>query len=402
MGCWLVAGLGFGDESKGATVHSLVKKTGADLVVRYNGGAQAAHNVVLADGRHHTFSQFGSGTFVPGTKTYLSKHVLVNPEAMMIEEECLREVGIENAFARTTVDPRAYVITPFHIALNKLQEIKRGDNRHGSTGFGIGITREMSLKYGEAMLQVRDILNPKLTEEKLQYIRNLCLELASELRIDSGHDAISDYQKHSIASISTIIWCLTQYNKWIISGTVIDGPPKSNTGMVFEGAQGMLLDETYGFHPHTTWTDITFANAISVLNEMGYKGPASKIGVLRAYHTRHGAGPFPSENKKLLNNPHFKELHNESGEYAGDFRLGNFDVPLTTYALKCIGGVDFLALSHLDVIRANKKALMRLSFEETINVNPKNFLVVIREMFGIPVGVASYGPTDEDRVYEMR
>ena len=82
----LVAGLGFGDEGKGSIVDALVRKHGAHTVVRYNGGAQAAHNVVDLDGRHHTFSQFGSGTFVPGTRTFLSRFMVVNPLGMLIEE----------------------------------------------------------------------------------------------------------------------------------------------------------------------------------------------------------------------------------------------------------------------------------------------------------------------------
>src|SRR3989344_7713548 len=96
---FLVAGLGFGDEGKGTTVDFLTRKYNAHTVIRYNGGAQAGHNVITKDGRQHVFSQFGSGTFIPEVKTYLSRFMVVNPITMVTEEEHLRKLGIEDAFA---------------------------------------------------------------------------------------------------------------------------------------------------------------------------------------------------------------------------------------------------------------------------------------------------------------
>src|ERR1700689_3707681 len=100
----LVAGLLWGDEGKGATVDALTHRFNAGLIVRYNGGSQAGHNVVLPDGRQHCFSQFGSGTFYPGVKTHLSRFMLVNPMNMSNEYAHLHELGIHDAWERTTVD----------------------------------------------------------------------------------------------------------------------------------------------------------------------------------------------------------------------------------------------------------------------------------------------------------
>src|SRR5689334_11646978 len=101
----LVADMGFGDAGKGTLVDFLARQHAAHTVIRYNGGAQAAHNVVTADGRHHTFAQFGSGSFVPGVRTYLSRYMLVEPYAMFYEEEDLQyRLGIPDAFARTALD----------------------------------------------------------------------------------------------------------------------------------------------------------------------------------------------------------------------------------------------------------------------------------------------------------
>src|SRR5262245_62300875 len=114
----LVAGLGYGDEGKGSIVDFLARQprpgTRAGLVVRFNGGAQAAHNVVTEDGRHHTFAQFGSGTFTPGVRTHLSQHVLVDPLALVTEAEHLASLGVPDALDRLTVDREALVTTPYH------------------------------------------------------------------------------------------------------------------------------------------------------------------------------------------------------------------------------------------------------------------------------------------------
>ena len=96
----IVVDLGFGDSGKGLLTDYLVRSTGATVVVRYNGGAQAGHNVVTPEGRHHTFAQFGSGTFVPGVRTFLSRNVVIHPTALLREEAHLREIGVHDAFER--------------------------------------------------------------------------------------------------------------------------------------------------------------------------------------------------------------------------------------------------------------------------------------------------------------
>src|SRR5712664_3469074 len=100
----IVAGMAYGDEAKGATVDFLCRDLGAGLIIRYNGGHQAAHNVVTPEGKHHTFSQFGSGSFISGVRTHLSHFMLINPIAMLEEEEHLQSLGIHDMWDRTTVD----------------------------------------------------------------------------------------------------------------------------------------------------------------------------------------------------------------------------------------------------------------------------------------------------------
>ena len=116
--------------------------------------------------------------------------------------------------------------------------------------------------------------------------------------------------------------------------------------VVLEGAQGVLLDEWRGFHPHTTWSTSTFANALDLLSEAGVDADVCRLGVTRTYATRHGAGPFPAEDPSLA--PLLPEPHNGTGRWQGAFRVGHLDLVLLRYALEVCGGADALAVTHLD------------------------------------------------------
>lgn len=116
--------------------------------------------------------------------------------------------------------------------------------------------------------------------------------------------------------------------------------------VVFEGAQGVLLDEWHGFHPYTTWSTTTFANAEALLAESGRSCPARRLGVVRAYTTRHGPGPHMTEDRELA--ALLPEPHNGTGAWQGAFRVGHFDAVAHAYAVEVCGGVDALALTHLD------------------------------------------------------
>ncbi|MGW5010844.1 adenylosuccinate synthetase, partial [Micromonospora chalcea] len=134
----MVVDLGYGDAGKGTVVDLLCATRQVHTVIRFNGGAQAAHNVVLRDGRHHTFAQFGAGTFRPGVRTHLARHVVVDPLALAAEADHLASVGVPDALDRLTVDGEALLATPYHRAANRAREIARGADRHGSCGLGVG------------------------------------------------------------------------------------------------------------------------------------------------------------------------------------------------------------------------------------------------------------------------
>lgn len=367
---FLVAGLAFGDEGKGATVDFLARRHDAKLIVRYNGGPQAAHNVVTEDGRHHTFCQFGSGMFVSDVSTYLSRFMLVEPMSMVREEAAMREVGIQKAFKRLYVDHQCVVVTPFQRAVNRLMEWSRGDNRHGSCGRGIGQARSDYLQYGDKVLFFEDLLDQKKAKAKLKFIQHrswaVVKEILDKIPDNNSTKAEIDFLGHD----NSVDWVWGQYQKLpvnmvICSREVLSHCLASGT-VVFEGAQGVLLDEKYGA-PYNTWTDTTFKNADTLLDECGYTERPTRIGVLRTYFTRHGSGPLPTEDHRLKHK--YPEPHNDDNGFQGNFRLGAFDFNLAKVALGHCGGVDQIALNHIDVAW------------------PDN----LQTQLDVPIGIAGYG-----------
>ncbi len=340
----LIAGLGYGDEGKGTTVDWLARRAKTRLVVRYNGGAQAAHNVVDGD-RHHTFAQLGSAT-LSGVPTLLSRHVLVNPIALFAEARHLEAIGVRDPLGMLRVEEDALVTTPFHVAANRLKEMSRS-GRHGSCGMGIGETMQDSLADPEGALRVRDLASPTVVGEKLIAVRDAKRRIARGLRVPD-----SDAARREIAVLESggaMLWCLDAYEAFhrrvrVVGRDFLARELREDGAILFEGAQGVLLDQDFGFQPHTTWTDITFGNARDLL--AAYDGPVTRLGVLRAYQTRHGAGPFVTEDASLARLS--SHDHNGWGEWQGSFRSGWLDLVATRYALDVLGAVDGLVVTNLD------------------------------------------------------
>ena len=352
MRAYIVIDLGFGDSGKGLLTDFLVRRLHANVIVRYNGGAQAGHNVVTSDGRHHTFSQFGSGTFIPGVRTYLSRHVVIHPTALLLEGDALQKFGIYDSFSRIRISDQSLVITPFHQAVNRIREILRGANRHGSCGVGVGETVEDATAVPEQSILAGDLNQPETLRKKLKIIReykleqitSLCKFIPSRTQLEKEYSLFErqDLIDLWISSISRI----GQLNL-IVSDAVLESWLHEAEHVVFEGAQGVLLDADAGFHPYTTWSRCTAANAIELVNEIIPNSQIARIGVMRAYAVRHGPGPFPTETSDL--NSLISE-HNRYGEWQGNVRYGWFDAVMARYAMNVTDGVDLVALTHLDSV----------------------------------------------------
>ena len=350
----LTVDLGFGDAGKGSMIDWLARTQGAKLVVRYNGGCQAAHNVVTPDGRHHTFAQFGSASFVPNVHTYLSRFMLVAPDNFLQEQTALIRAGIPDAAARVHVDTRAPITTPFHRAANRLRELVRGGGRHGSCGQGIGETAADVAQYGPAMLYAGDLADPRLTRRKLRFLRaakRLELEEEYDLSRRAAHDdAVAQALRllDADAAIDAIVATYAAFaaRVQLVDESFLADQLDEDGTVLFEGAQGVLLDENYAFFPYATRSKTTLANAERLLAEAGFSGAAFRLGILRAYGVRHGPGPFVTEDADLTRR--LPDHHNGTNAWQREFRVGWFDPLAVRYAIAATGGVDGLAVTCLD------------------------------------------------------
>jgi adenylosuccinate synthase len=419
---FVVVDLGFGDAGKGLLTDYLVRRHGAKLVVRFNGGAQAGHNVVEAGGRQHTFSQFGSGTFVPGVRTHLASPVVVHPTALGVEAERLASIGVADALALLSIDPRCRVTTPFQQAAGRLRELLRRGGRHGSCGVGLGETVSDSLTRPELTLHFGELREPERVRDRLAAQRRLKL-----------HELMELCEAARSAGVARELELLTDERveeRWLSAASQVakrvrlahDDTLPSEGCIVFEGAQGVLLDEDFGFHPFTTYSRCTPRGAHDVLSAMGWSRPVETIGVLRSYSVRHGPGPLPTEDERVV--VATAEPHNACGTWQGPVRKGWLDLVLLDYALRACAAIDSLALTHLDALpalapfqwcgryaRASALELPRgLAEQERLTKalldvepryemlagvapSPERLCDAVRERVGLPVKHGSRGPT---------
>lgn len=416
----IVTDLGFGDAGKGTMVDALARKTGSKLVVRHSGGPQAAHNVVELGGRHHTFAQFGSASLLPGVHTHLSKHMLINPLNLFKEAEHLRSLGLGDPFKRLSIHEDALIITPFHMAANQIREQARGDSRHGSCGQGVAEAQSDWINYGIGLRAW------EFRKGENYLLKKLCEIIA--LKRDQIEDAGLEWiNKFGITEV-----CVDAYRDLFrLCGfgddeCFAEELHYEQEPVIFEGAQGVLLDEWHGFHPYTTWSTTTHKNAIEMLVDADYQGDIDHIGVMRSYQTRHGPGPFPTECRDLK----IKETHNTFNEWQRQWRCGFTDLMLTGYALDVMAGcVDRLAITHMDSIESlpfwpvgyaylhngNPMEKLPVSAKEEVQpeltkmvgnsdpiydvIGPKELPEYVGAYCELPVGVLSYGPTAADKIW---
>jgi adenylosuccinate synthase len=347
---FMVAGLGFGDEGKGSVVDWLVRRHGASTVVRYNGGPQAAHHVVTADGRSHCASQLGAGVLVPSVRGHLARSVAVDPLALLAEDEALRAIGVEDGLARLTVDPRCVVVTPMHAAMNRIQELARGARRHGSCGRGVGQAVLDAERGFVPSLRMGDLVDPDKVLAIVRQIRIAKLDRADQICDEHPDDlelhALRERELKDPARDGEVA---RRFHELLSKAkALLARPTASDLGeaVVLEGAQGVLLDRHHGFWPYVTPSVTTFDEAERFLFDAAWTGAVSRVGVLRAYATRHGAGPMVTEDEALT--LALPERHNRLDPWQGRFRAGWFDGPVARYAIEAASGLDALVVTHLD------------------------------------------------------
>lgn len=333
----IVQGLQYGDEGKGTIVDYLCRKFQSKLVVRFSGGPQCSHTVVLPDKTTHRFAQFGSGTFA-GARTHFGPGMIIDPYSLANEAEVLERWGVANPLSLISIDPDCVITTPWHWYTNRLQELARGENQHGSCGFGIGEVRSDQINEFLS-LTVGDVISG-FGMRILERIKRWKCAQAQQIVCTSGE--MQKYcQKMALEEPTRV----ADFYRVVLAGILVrptDRVLRHAPGtVVFEGNQGVLLDEKYGFAPHNTWTDCTFRSAMELIP---HNVETTKIGVMRTYMTRHGAGPFVTETKYIK----FPD-HNGSHRWQGEFRQGDFDAVAARYAIR-VSEPDVLAVTHLDCI----------------------------------------------------
>lgn len=350
----VVVGAQWGDEGKGKVIDFLAEK--ADVIVRYQGGNNAGHTVVV-NGQEVIFHLIPSGIFHPNKMCIIGHGVVFNPKAFLEELEYLKERNIV-VDDNLCISEDAHLIMPYHLNLEKKAEKIR---KIGTTGRGIGPA--YADKVGRCGIKVIDLFEEDIFEEKLQI--NIA-QKGNEFDVSSIKNEYLGYAK--------------LIKKYVKDTTILlDNAVKNGKNILFEGAQGTLLDVDYGTYPYVTSSNATAGGACTG----GGIGPSKidcVIGVAKAYTTRVGEGPFPTE---LLAKTG-EALRIKGREYGATTgrprRCGWFDAIGVKYAAR-INGLHSLAITKLDVLNELEKVKICVGYEykgEIIKEFPRS-IKVLRE-----------------------
>jgi len=318
---YAVIGANFGDEGKGLITDFLAADFGSDaVIVRYNGGAQAGHTVVDPSGKRHVFSHFGSGSF-SGANSFLSRFFVCNPLLFVKEYNVLsKKINLPKIF----IDELSPITTPFDMMINQIVEEYRGNKRHGSCGMGFGETIERQ-QFNPYMLVYKDLDDKKRLKEKLELISK---EWVKKRLGILGVKEISEEWKSRIFSEGLINNFIKDIDMFLSLTTKATKNFLQNTKqqIIFEGAQGLLLDQDRGHFPHVTRSNTGLKN-ISILAEEARITDLEVNYITRAYMTRHGAGPLNYE-LKAAPYKNIKDETNIDNDYQGSLRFGWLDSDL--------------------------------------------------------------------------
>lgn len=317
-----VIGANYGDEGKGHTVHHLADSN--TLVVRFNGGAQAGHTVVSRQGRRHVFHHIGSGTF-DGADTFLSQYFIVNPILFVPEHFAL--VAHHCQSPDVYIDPRAVVTTPYDMMINQAMEQARGRGRHGSCGTGINetVVRSMHRKFRLTadMLGNEPALRAYLDEIRRVWVpsraKDVGLDL-SRLPYLSDDRICEAFVRDSQATV---------VHARLATAEELFGPDTDidrYEHILFEGAQGLRLDERSHDFPHVTRSRTGLENVLRIIDDVWLDDNTIDVYyVTRPYLTRHGEGPLLGE----LEGPPFERIRDETNVpnmFQGSIRFAHLDI----------------------------------------------------------------------------
>lgn len=359
MASVVIVGSQWGDEGKGKMTDYLSQE--ADMVVRYQGGNNAGHTIVFGG---HTFKLrlIPSGIFSSKKISVIGNGVVVNPKALIEELGYLKEQGVDESGLR--VSSRAHVTLPYHILLDKCQEKAKGEQKVGTTQNGIGPT--YMDKVSRIGIRIADLLDKETFETKLRANlkeKNVLFEKVYNVKPFKFEDIFDEYYEYG-----------QQFKKYVTDTSVlVNDALDKGEHVLFEGAQGVMLDVDHGTYPYVTSSN-PIAGGVTTGVGVGPSRIETVLGICKAYSTRVGDGPFPTE------------LHDEIGDYIRETgheygvvtkrprRIGWFDSVAMRHARR-VSGINLLSLNLLDVLTGIKTIKICTAYEidgQKIDYYPAN------------------------------
>ncbi|MGM1058774.1 adenylosuccinate synthase [Saccharothrix sp. Mg75] len=336
----VLIGAQWGDEGKGKATDLLGDRV--QWVVRYQGGNNAGHTVVLPDGQKFALHLIPSGILTPGVTSVIGNGVVVDPGVLLEELAGLDEQGVDTS--KLIISADAHLIMPYHVAIDKVTERYLGKAKIGTTGRGIGPCYQD--KIARVGVRVQDLLDEKILRQKveaaLDFKNQVLVKVYNRKALDAD-EIVDNVLEHGSKFANRIADTRLLLNQALERGETV----------LLEGSQGTLLDVDHGTYPFVTSSNPTSGGA-SAGSGIGPTRITTVIGILKAYTTRVGSGPFPTE----LNDDMGEHLRKTGGEFGvttgRSRRTGWFDAVIARYAARVNGITDYF-LTKLDVLSGLEK-----------------------------------------------
>ncbi|HKE40531.1 MAG TPA: adenylosuccinate synthase [Casimicrobiaceae bacterium] len=418
----VVIGTQWGDEGKGKVVDWLTEH--AHGVVRFQGGHNAGHTLVIGD-KKTVLRLIPSGVLRPKVRVYIGNGVVLSPHALLQEIGELESAGIE-VRSRLAISPACPLVMPYHVALDQAREASMGETKIGTTGRGIGPAYED--KIARRAVRVQDLFYPERFAAKLEVVldyHNFVLtkhfkrEPVPMRETLDATLALADQIKHMVGDVAALIQTAR----------------RNGESLLFEGAQGALLDIDHGTYPYVTSSNC-LAGAAAPGSGIGPQLLDYVLGIVKAYTTRVGTGPFPTELKDDTG-AGLAKRGNEFGSVTGrPRRCGWLDIPALNRSLE-LNGVDGLAITKLDVLDGMplirictaytvdgqrldllpsgadavaecvpiyeelpgwSESTFRVKSFDALPANARNYLKRIEALTGVPIAMVSTGPERDETI----
>jgi len=349
MSAVVIVGAQWGDEGKGKIVDFYTER--ADWVIRYGGGPNAGHTLVVGDEKI-VVRLLPSGILREGTRCVLGQGMVIDPNVLIAEIDDLKKRGRNGIEERLLISDRAHLILPYHITVDCLREAKAAaENAIGTTKKGIGPTYEDKAR--RTGIRTGDLRDPKRLRERIA----LALEAWAPVIQALGG---------TVPDLDSIVEPLLRQSERIVPllssvSLLVDNALRDGAHVLFEGAQGTLLDIDHGTYPFVTSSSAVSGGA-AIGAGVGPNRIRNIIGITKAYSTRVGAGPFPTELDDAYG-MHLREVGAEFGSVTGrPRRTGWLDLPALRYAAR-VDGFDGLAVTKLDVLTGIEKLKVCVGYD---------------------------------------